>query len=32
MEKIYEAPANYNDIINYVQTTEIENLNNATNT
>lgn len=30
MEKIYEAPANYDDIINYVQTTETEKLNNAT--
>lgn len=30
MEKIYEAPANYDDIINYVQTTDIEKLNSAT--
>lgn len=30
MEKIYEAPANYDDIIKYVQATEVEQLNNAT--
>lgn len=27
MEKIYDAPANYNDIINYTQTTDTEKLN-----
>lgn len=26
IEKIYDAPANYNDIIDYVQTTEINEL------
>jgi len=29
MEKIYDAPANYNDIINYVQTMDTEKLNSA---
>jgi len=27
MEKIYDAPANYDDVINYVQTTDINKLN-----
>jgi hypothetical protein len=30
MEKIYDAPANYNDIINYVQTMDADKLNDAT--
>lgn len=30
MEKIYEAPANYNDIINYAQTMDPKELNEAT--
>jgi len=29
MEKIYDAPANYNDIINYIQTMDTEKLNSA---
>lgn len=29
MEKIYDAPANYNDIINYAQTMDTEKLNSA---
>lgn len=30
MEKIYDAPANYDDIINYVQNTDVDKLNKAT--
>lgn len=32
MEKIYDAPANYNDIINYVETMDPDKLNDATKT